>query len=59
MNNIFLDIVFTIFTVFLFGKIISYCLYEIKIEKNPFGGLSTIVFSFVSIIFVNIMVWIN
>ena len=59
MNNTFLDIIFTIFTILLFCKIISYCLYEIKTENNSFGGLTTIIFSLVSIIFVNVMVWIN
>ena len=59
MNNFFIELSFTVFTLFLLGKIIGYGLYEIKNEKNFFGGICTITFSVFCIVFSNIMVWIN
>ena len=59
MNTFFINIVFTVFTLFILIKIIVYSLYEIKIENNTFGGISTMILTFISVIFVNIMVWIN
>ena len=59
MNNAFVDITFLLFTVALLCKVVAYGLYEIKNENNFFGGICTIVFSVVSVIFSNIMVWIS
>lgn len=59
MNNVFLNIVFLLFTLGLLCKVIAYGLYEIRNEKNFFGGVCTIVFSAVSVIFSNVMIWIN
>lgn len=59
MNNAFLDITFMIFTLGLLCRCIGYGLYEIKNESNFFGGVCTIVFSIASVVFSNIMVWIN
>ena len=59
MNNVVIDVVFLFFTLGLLCKVIAYGLYEIKNENNPFGGICTIVFSVLSVVFSNIMVWIN
>ena len=59
MNVFFIDAIFLIFTIFIFIKITSYALFEIRNENNLFGGICTIVVTLVSIVFVNIMVWIN
>jgi hypothetical protein len=58
MNTVFINIIFLIFTLIIFFKIIGYGLYEIKQENNFYGGIVTIMFSLVSIIFCNIMIWI-
>lgn len=59
MKTLFINIIFLLFTVFIFIRTISYALYEIKEENNSFGGISLIVLTFFSIIFADIMVWIN
>lgn len=59
MNNAFIDFVFLLFTLGLLCKVIAYGLYEIKNENNLFGGICTIAFSVASVVFSNIMVWIN
>lgn len=59
MNNFFINSIFTFFTLFILGRIIAYCLYEIKYEDNFFGGVCTITVSIITIIFSNIMVWLN
>ena len=59
MNNSFISFVFTLFTLSLLIRIISYGIYEIKNEKNKFGGVTIIVFSIAVIIFSNIMVWVS
>ncbi|MBR3249489.1 MAG: hypothetical protein IKF83_02180 [Clostridia bacterium] len=59
MNNAVIDVFFMIFTLALLCKVIAYGLYEIKSENNFFGGVCTIVFSIVSVVFSNVMVWIN
>lgn len=59
LNNGVIDVIFLFFTIFLFCKVIAYGLYEIKSENNLFGGICTIVFSFATIVFSNLMVWLN
>lgn len=59
MNTIFLNVIFLIFTLIIFFKIIGYGLYEIKQENNLYGGTIVIIFSLISIIFSNIMVWLH
>lgn len=59
MNIFFIDAIFFIFTVLVFIKLTSYALHEIRLEKNLFGGVCTIFVTITSVIFVNIMVWIN
>lgn len=57
MNIVFLDILFLLFSLFILGRTISYGLYEIKAEKNLFGGFSVIIFSSICILFCNIVIW--
>ena len=59
MNTIFIDVIFLFFTLGFLCKIIAYGFYEIRNEKNLFGGICTISFSVLSVVFSNIMVWIN
>lgn len=59
MNILFIDIVFLVFTLFILGKLIFYGIYEIKTEKNLFGGICVITFSLAATIFSNIMIWIG
>ena len=40
-------ILFIIVIIFVFLKVVSYGLYEIKQENNRFGGITVIVFSLV------------
>ena len=59
MNVFFVDFIFFIFTIFIFIKMTSYAWHEIQIENNLFGGISAIIFTLASVIFVNIMIWLN
>lgn len=59
MNIFFIDAMFFIFTIFVFVKLCFYSWHEIRNESNLFGGICTIAITLASVIFVNIMVWIN
>lgn len=59
MNVFFIDLIFFIFTIFIFIKMVTYSWHEIHLENNLFGGVSTIIFTFISVAFINIMVWLN
>ena len=59
MNIFFIDAIFFIFTIFIFVKMTVYSWYEIKNEKNLFGGVSTIIITLIAIAFVNVIVWLN
>ena len=59
MNNVFVDVIFLMFTLWVLCKIFAYSMYEIKSENNLFGGIVTMVFSVASVVFSNVMVWIN
>lgn len=52
-------ILFSIFTIYILINSISYGVYEIKKEKNKTGGIAVISFTVFSVIFSNIMVWLN
>ena len=52
-------ILFSIFTIYVLINSISYGVYEIKKEKNKTGGIAVISFNVFSVIFSNIMVWLN
>lgn len=59
MITFFYHILFLIFTTYVFTKSVSYGLYEIKEQKNKFGGIIVIIFTIFSVIFSNIVVWQN
>lgn len=59
MLNLLYHLLFLIFTLYVCVQSISYSIYEIKHEKNSFGGIAIIVFTIFSVIFSNIMVWQN
>lgn len=50
-------ILFLIASIFILLKIIGYALYEINTLHNKIGGIVTIIFSCLVIIFSNIVAW--
>ena len=59
MNNIFIKLYFSLICIFIFFYIFSFSMFEIKNKKNKFGGIITILFTVVSIIYSNIIFYIN
>ena len=59
MNTIFIKIFFSIICIFIFFHIFSFAVFEIKTNRNIFGGVFTIVFTVFSVVFSNIVFWIN
>lgn len=55
LNTIFY-IIFIISSFFIFINTVSYGLYEIKEQKNTYGGVLVIAFSIFCIIFVNVVI---
>lgn len=50
-------VLFLLFSIYVLIDSIVYSIYEIKNEKNTFGGISVVAFSVFCIIFGNIAVW--
>ena len=59
MNTIFIKLFFSTVSLFFLTYTISYSKFEILTQKNTLGGVFIILFSLISIIFVNIIFWIN
>lgn len=59
MLTFFYHILFLIFTSYVLIKSVSYGLYEINEQKNKLGGRIVILFTIFSVIFSNIIVWLN
>lgn len=59
MNTIFIKIFFSIVCLLILLYVISFSLFEIKTKKNLLGGIFTIFITVGSIIFSNILFWIN
>lgn len=57
MLNFIFYTIFILSSIFVFVNTVSYGLYEIKQEKNTYGGVLVIVFSIFCIIFSNIVVF--
>mgnify|MGYP004639715707 FL=1 len=57
MLNVMFRIIFILSSLFIFGNTVSYGLYEIKQEKNTYGGVLVIVFSIFCIIFSNAVIF--
>lgn len=55
----FFNIFFTLTSIFILFKTIGYSIYELKEKNNKTGGVYIILLSLFSIIFSNIMFWIN
>lgn len=50
MFDSFQFVLFIIVNIFIFIKVLAYGLYEIKQENNKFGGITVIVFSFLTVV---------
>ena len=57
MIDLIYRIVFLLITILIVFNSISYAFYEMKNEKNKYGGICVIIFTIFSSIFSNIMVW--
>ena len=55
MNNIYIKIIFLIFTIAIFFYSSSYASFEITKKNNIGGGIMVFIFSLASVIFSNIM----
>lgn len=59
MNTVFIKIFFSIVCILILLHLISFSIFEIKTNKNIFGGVFTIIFTVFSVIFSTIVFWIN
>lgn len=59
MLNIVYYVLFLLFSIYILIESIIYSIYEIKNEKNIFGGVSVVAFSVFCVIFGNIAVWMH
>ncbi len=59
MNTIFIKLFFSEVSIYIFLHMVSFALFEIKNKNNFTGGLFTILFTLFSIIYSNIIFWIN
>lgn len=57
--QIFFNLLFLIFSTFLFIRCVAYGIFEINQNYNKNGGISFIIFCFISILFSNIVIWFN
>ena len=59
MITSFIKIIFTIISIYIFLYNCSFINYEIRENKNIIGGITVFVFVLLSVIFSNIVFWIN
>ena len=59
MNTFFIRLFFSIICLFIFLYVLSFSIYEIRTNRNFFGGIFTLLVTLGSIIFSNIIFWIN
>lgn len=59
MSHLVVSILFLISSIYFLVRVISYGIYEIKKEKNSFGGYSIICISIIAIIFSNVIILLN
>ena len=57
MLNLYYHIVYVMLCIYVLIKSISYGLYEIKEEKNKYGGIMVITITIFDVIFSNIVIW--
>lgn len=59
MLSFFYHALFLVFTIYVLIQSVSYGLYEINEQNNKFGGRVVILFTIFSVVFSNIIVWMN
>lgn len=59
MNTFFIRLFFSIICLLIFLYVLLFGIYEIKNNHNMFGGILTLIVTISSIIFSNIVFWIN
>ncbi|MFQ9298495.1 MAG: DUF3953 domain-containing protein [Clostridia bacterium] len=59
MNTFFIRLFFSIICLLIFLYVLLFGIYEIKNNHNMFGGIFTILITIFSIIFSNIIFWVN
>lgn len=59
MNTFFIRLFFSIICLLIFLYVLLFGIYEMKNNHNMFGGIFTILITIFSIIFSNIIFWIN
>ena len=59
MNNIYIKLFFSLICLFIFFYMVSFAIFEMKEKKNKFGGIAVIVLTIISIVYSNIIFYIN
>ena len=59
MNTFFIRFFFSIVCIFIFLYVLSFCLFEIRDNKNFFGGVFSLTVTLGCIIFCNVIFWVN
>lgn len=59
MNTIFIKVIFLLISIYILLYCCSYAIYEAKNKNNIIGCITIIIFTFASLIFGNILFWIN
>lgn len=59
MNNIFIKLLFSAFTLYVLLYCTSFAKYEFKQNKKTFASIFVFFFTLASVIFSNIIFWLN
>lgn len=59
MNTLFIKLIFLLITLYIFFYCSSYAGFEIKSKNNIIAGVVIFLFTVASVIFSNIIFWIN
>lgn len=54
-----MQILILILSIFIFFRTISYGIYEIKKNSNYYGGIAVIIIAIISLVYPNIIIYIN
>ena len=57
--NLFFNLLFLVFSVFVGIRAIAYGVYEIRQNGNKIGGVSFILFCLAAVLFCNLVVWLH
>lgn len=52
-------IAFLVVTIYIFFKAVGYAVYEINDKRNKSGGVCVILISLFSVVFSNVVMWVN